>query len=426
MADGMLNDIYLEHPSEILLDTEISHDLLIDSGSRTTLGSHLLETESEPGNRLPALSKRLSTPKPTLHGGLNSEIHSKMLRAEDPTIERDLNHIEHPFPCSAIVLQKPGNQNRMEIKSLLNSAASLEETPSFIDTNTQRVNFARELSEGQYSMAVPQISTRLSASLAHSTVRTKSSEKMNQDAVQTAPHPTQTPESSSLETMQRDSTVQTDYNGSSQKLERTDCTATPPPTEHWTTQTLGGEENPAELPATPESSPEKKVAMGMSGKHTDECDADEDPFRTHSDSIFPSTCELLDGVDWTGTSMSPDLTKAVPKQPRKLVNDPLCLHPDAVTRTTQDVLDRPESLAPTASKNSPKTRRRWNCLVDHPECLTLTDEQCKRIQKIVDPNDIRNHKDWETKSQTELIRLYMAGKSFPQIASEMDSKLFWS
>jgi hypothetical protein len=41
-------------------------------------------------------------------------------------------------------------------------------------------------------------------------------------------------------------------------------------------------ENPAELLAIPKPIVEKKVAVGMSGKHTGGCDADEDPFGTHS------------------------------------------------------------------------------------------------------------------------------------------------
>jgi len=57
--------------------------------------------------------------------------------------------------------------------------------------------------------------------------------------------------------------------------------------------------------------------------------------------------------------VSQDLTKAIPKQPRKLVNDPLYLHPDIVTHTTQDALHRPnmlkpESLALATLEHSPK------------------------------------------------------------------------
>lgn len=337
-----------------------------------------LERNSGSGSEpyIPALSKQIPPPK------LDSEIHSQMLRVEDQadhvlTLERDSNHIEQPSPGSIRVLQKVvGKQNRCDLKHLLNPV-SLEGTPSFNDT------------EGQHSTKVSHITTHTSASLAHSTVRTKSSDKMNQDPVRTAPRPTQTLESSSLEMMQRDSTVQT--------------ATMPPPTEHWTTKTLDSEENPAELPATPRPSP------------------DEDPIGTHSP---------------------------------KLVNDPLCLHPDAVVRTTQDALNRPsilgsEPLALTALEisanqdlptsregscsevcsqkdDSRMKRTRSNPFVFHPECLALTDEQCKKIQKIVDPNDTRINKLWETELQPKLIRLYMTGKSFPQIESEMDSRLSWT
>jgi len=62
------------------------------------------------------------------------------------------------------------------------------------------------------------------------------------------------------------------------------------------------------------------------------------------------------------------------------------------------------------------------------QCLALTDEQCRRIQELVDPDGIRNQKDWETKLQPQLIRLYMTGKSFPLIEFEMKklSGLSWT
>ena len=60
----------------------------------------------------------------------------------------------------------------------------------------------------------------------------------------------------------------------------------------------------------------------------------------------------------------------------------------------------------------------------HP-CLALTDDQCRKIQDIVDPDGTRAQKSWELNSQPQLIRLYMNGKSFPQIESAM-KQLGWS
>jgi hypothetical protein len=60
----------------------------------------------------------------------------------------------------------------------------------------------------------------------------------------------------------------------------------------------------------------------------------------------------------------------------------------------------------------------------HP-CLALTDDQCRKIQDIVDPDGTRAQKSWELNSQPELIRLYMDGMSFPQIESAM-KQLGWS
>jgi hypothetical protein len=284
---------------------------------------------------------------------------------QGPTIERDSNHTKNPSP--SIALHGSGGQKRSDIRNLLNPEvhqAPLEGTPSCIDTNTQRVKFA-ELSESQYSMTVSQVSTppfTSNPSLAHvkecrylktapilqgsSTVRIKSFEKINQDPVQheTLPQPT---------------------------------------------QTLDSEENPARLLATPKPSPQKNVAVEIGGKNTGEYCV-KDPFRTHLDSVFPSTYELLDAIDWTDISVNQDLTKTVPKQPRK--------HPDAIACTTQNVFDRPgilepERLTPTTSISSPKhffasrkgsssevgsqeddsrtTQRNSN--QSRPECLHLTD-----------------------------------------------------
>lgn len=132
------------------------------------------------------------------------------------------------------------------------------------DTDTQPVNFAK-LSEGPYSMTVARVSTPLSASnpaLGH----VEGSRYLK-----------------NVSTLQGDSTVRFE---SSEKINQN-------PVQH---------ENPAELLAMPKPNPEKKFAVGMSGKYTG--NADEDSFGTYSDSSFPST---------TGTSVSPDLANAVPK-----------------------------------------------------------------------------------------------------------------
>ncbi|KAH8787551.1 hypothetical protein F5882DRAFT_110904 [Hyaloscypha sp. PMI_1271] len=277
--------------------------------------------------------------------------------------------------------------------------APLEGTPSCIDTNAQRVNFA-ELSDGQYPMTVSQVSTPPSAnpSLAHvegrtylknapalqgdSRVRIESSEKMNRDPVQheTVPQPA---------------------------------------------QTLDSEENPAQLLA-PKPNEEKKAAVEIIGKHASEWDTDEDPFLTRSDSIVPPTWEQLDAVDWTTTLESPDLTKAISRRPQVQPRN-LSL---ADARTTQDMLGHPRILIPkrapreeSSSEGSEGTLRTRN-IKHRPECLTLTDEQCRKIQAIVDPYDTRFNESWEKQLQPKLIRLYMAGKSFPQIEEEMG--LNWS
>ncbi|KAG4432907.1 hypothetical protein IFR05_011600 [Cadophora sp. M221] len=57
------------------------------------------------------------------------------------------------------------------------------------------------------------------------------------------------------------------------------------------------------------------------------------------------------------------------------------------------------------------------------QCRSLTDNQCRRIQDIVDPRGTRAHAYWGTPHQLDLIRLYMAMKSFLQIESDMKGKL---
>jgi len=58
--------------------------------------------------------------------------------------------------------------------------------------------------------------------------------------------------------------------------------------------------------------------------------------------------------------------------------------------------------------------------------MSLTDEQCRRIQNILDPDGIRTYKYWAIEYQPELIRLYMSLESFPDIATTMRGKMDWS
>jgi hypothetical protein len=60
---------------------------------------------------------------------------------------------------------------------------------------------------------------------------------------------------------------------------------------------LNSEENLVKLLITLKLSLEKKVAIRMSGKHTNKCNANKDPFYTHLDLIFPLTYKLLDNVN---------------------------------------------------------------------------------------------------------------------------------
>jgi hypothetical protein len=60
------------------------------------------------------------------------------------------------------------------------------------------------------------------------------------------------------------------------------------------------------------------------------------------------------------------------------------------------------------------------------QCFALSDQQCRRIQDLRDPEGVRNYKNWELQHQPELIRLYMTMLSFPHIEQAMKSKLDWS
>jgi hypothetical protein len=57
------------------------------------------------------------------------------------------------------------------------------------------------------------------------------------------------------------------------------------------------------------------------------------------------------------------------------------------------------------------------------QCLALTDEQCRKIQQLCDPNGTRINKDWELVYQPTLVRLYMSLLSFTKIQAAMASKI---
>ncbi|KAH7327298.1 hypothetical protein BKA65DRAFT_65489 [Rhexocercosporidium sp. MPI-PUGE-AT-0058] len=57
------------------------------------------------------------------------------------------------------------------------------------------------------------------------------------------------------------------------------------------------------------------------------------------------------------------------------------------------------------------------------QCESLTNDQCRQIQDILDPQGIRANKDWEISHQYDLIRLYMTMKSFNQIEHAMKKKM---
>jgi len=72
------------------------------------------------------------------------------------------------------------------------------------------------------------------------------------------------------------------------------------------------------------------------------------------------------------------------------------------------------------------SQRRNQLLPTKDQCFALTDEQCRRIQDILDPDERRFQRGWELKHQPELIRLYMTGMSFQQMVSAMTPRLTWS
>ncbi|PVH77674.1 hypothetical protein DL98DRAFT_265190 [Cadophora sp. DSE1049] len=57
------------------------------------------------------------------------------------------------------------------------------------------------------------------------------------------------------------------------------------------------------------------------------------------------------------------------------------------------------------------------------QCDSLTDDQCRMIQDILDPDGIRAYKDWAFPHQNHLIRLYMKGMSFNEIEKAMRRRL---
>jgi hypothetical protein len=57
------------------------------------------------------------------------------------------------------------------------------------------------------------------------------------------------------------------------------------------------------------------------------------------------------------------------------------------------------------------------------QCLALSDEQCRKIQQLLDPDGTRINKDWELVHQPTLVRLYMSLLSFTKIQAVMESKI---
>ena len=72
------------------------------------------------------------------------------------------------------------------------------------------------------------------------------------------------------------------------------------------------------------------------------------------------------------------------------------------------------------------TQRRNQLLPTKDQCFALTDEQCRRIQDILDPDESLFQRGWDLKFHPELIRLYMTGMSFQQMVSAMTPRLTWS
>lgn len=60
------------------------------------------------------------------------------------------------------------------------------------------------------------------------------------------------------------------------------------------------------------------------------------------------------------------------------------------------------------------------------QALNLTDDQCRKIQDIVDPDGLRSSREWEWENQPELIRLYMTMMSFPAMEAALKGRLTWS
>jgi hypothetical protein len=81
---------------------------------------------------------------------------------------------------------------------------------------------------------------------------------------------------------------------------------------------------------------------------------------------------------------------------------------------------------PSMSSNTLVPARRNPALPTKKQCFALTDEQCRTVQALVDPDGKRLQRNWEFEYQPELIRLYMTGMSFPRIQSAMAPRLTWS
>tara|TARA_R110002060_G_scaffold1987_7_gene3624 strand:+ start:368 stop:703 length:336 start_codon:yes stop_codon:yes gene_type:complete len=88
-----------------------------------------------------------------------------------------------------------------------------------------------------------------------------------------------------------------------------------------------------------------------------------------------------------------------------------------------DILVSPKARSQTTSLNTAVMASRNYLMPNAAQCDSLTDEQCRMIQHILDPDGIRAYQDWEFQHQTHLIRLYMKGMSFPDIAKAMERKI---
>jgi hypothetical protein len=103
----------------------------------------------------------------------------------------------------------------------------------------------------------------------------------------------------------------------------------------------------------------------------------------------------------------------------------------SINSSPERLTPNPEKIdhSPTIQKDSNHTKQAppsgSAIVLSKDQWSALTDNQCRKIQEIIDPDDIRKQKSWEFNSQPKLIRLYMSGISFPQIEAEMKPLVDW-